>query len=131
MEAEPGLGLRFHALDPGAACLNRHLGRGLRTWLTTLSSTEGTSTQVEVTFTAALDTDGLLGEADERATAALRAAITSGDRNGVAHLATGEQLPLLLAISDNGPQMRSVIAFYGGFPAAISASVIAARTLMD
>ena len=79
-----------------------------RKWLTTLTSAEETSTQVQVAFSAALDTEGLLGEADERATAALRAAIASGDRDRVAHLATGEQLPLLLAISDNGPQMRSV-----------------------
>src|SRR5438477_358212 len=42
------------------------------------------------------------------ATAALREAIASGDRDAVHHLAGDGQVPLLLAISDNGPQMTSV-----------------------
>ena len=87
MEAEPDLGLRLHALDPGP----RHvavLDVVSRKWLTTLTSAEETSTRVQVAFSAALDTEGLLGEADELATAALRAAIASGDRDRVAHLAT-------------------------------------------
>ena len=72
------------------------------------TSAEETSTQVEVAFTAALDAEGLLDLADARASAALRAAISSGDRDAVHALAGGGQVPLLLAISDNGPQMRSV-----------------------
>lgn len=48
-----------------------------------------------------------LGLADARATQALRQALLSGDRDQVAcHAETG-QIPLLLAVSDNGPQMRS------------------------
>ena len=43
-----------------------------RKWLTTLVSAEETSTQVEVAFTAALEAEGLLAAADDRATAALR-----------------------------------------------------------
>jgi putative transposase len=78
-----------------------------RKWIGTLVSPEETSTQVEVAFTAALDAEGLLELADERATAALRAALASGDRDRVAELTDIGQLPLLLAISDNGAQMRS------------------------
>jgi putative transposase len=46
-------------------------------------------------------------QADERATAALREAIASGEKDTVHALAGDGQVPLLLAISDNGPQMRS------------------------
>ena len=63
--------------------------------------------QVEVAFTAALAAEDLLAAADARATAALRAALLDGDRDAVATLTGDGQLPLLLAISDNGPQMRS------------------------
>jgi putative transposase len=79
-----------------------------RKWLATLTSAEETSTQVEAAFLAALDAEDLLDLADQRATDALRAAIASGDRDRVAQTTTGGQIPLLLAISDNGPQMRSV-----------------------
>jgi transposase InsO family protein len=79
-----------------------------RKWLATLTSAEETSTQVEVAFLAALDAEGLLELADQRATAALREAIASGERDQVHNLAGDGQPPLLLAISDNGPQMRSV-----------------------
>ena len=78
-----------------------------RKWLTTLTSAEESSTQVEVAFTAALATEHLLEAADARATAALRAALASGDRQKVHALADQGQVPLLLAVSDNGPQMRS------------------------
>jgi putative transposase len=78
-----------------------------RKWITSVVSPEETSTQVEVAFTAALDAEGLLEAADERATTFLRAALLSGDRNRVAALTNDGQLPLLLAVSDNGPQMRS------------------------
>ena len=79
-----------------------------RKWLATLTSAEETSTQVEACFLAALEAEGLLEDADQRATAALRAAIESGEPDKVAGLAGDGQVPLLLAISDNGPQMRSV-----------------------
>ena len=79
-----------------------------RKWLATLTSAEESSTQVEACFLAALEAEDLLTLADERATEALRAAITSGERDQVHELAGGGQVPLLLAISDNGPQMRSV-----------------------
>ena len=79
-----------------------------RKWLATLTSAEETSTQVEACFLAALDAEDLIEAADQRATATLREAIASGDRDQVHDLAGGGQIPLLLAISDNGPQMRSV-----------------------
>ncbi len=79
-----------------------------RKWPATLTTAEETSTQVEACFLAALDDQDLLQAADQRATAALREAIASGDRDRVAGLTSDGQVPLLLGISDNGPQMRSV-----------------------
>ena len=79
-----------------------------RKWLATLTSAEETSTQVEACFLAALGAEDLLELADELATASLREAIASGDRDQVHQVADGGQVPLLLAISDNGPQMKSV-----------------------
>ena len=78
-----------------------------RKWLATLTSAEESSTQVEACFLAALDAEDLLELADQRATEALREAIASGDKDQVHGLADDGQIPLLLAISDNGPQMRS------------------------
>jgi transposase InsO family protein len=78
-----------------------------RKWLATVCSAEETSTQVEVAFTAALDAEHLLDDIDARDSARLRAALRCGDRDAV-EAVTGEgELPLLLAVSDNGPQMRS------------------------
>jgi transposase InsO family protein len=78
-----------------------------RKWITTVTSPEETSTQVEVAFTAALEAERLWEAADARASAALQAALASGDRDAVELAIDDGQLPLLLAISDNGPQMRS------------------------
>jgi transposase InsO family protein len=79
-----------------------------RKWLATVCSPEETSTQVEVAFTAALDAEDLLADIDAADSAALREALASGDRDAVeAVIAAGDELPLLLAVSDNGPQMRS------------------------
>lgn len=78
-----------------------------RKWITTVASTEETSTQVEVAFTNALETENLWHAADARATDALVTALASGQREQVDAAIDDGQLPLLLAISDNGPQMRS------------------------
>lgn len=78
-----------------------------RKWLGTLTSPEESSTQVEVAFLAALEAEELLELADQRATEALRAALRCGDRDRIHALADDGQIPLLLAISDNGTQMRS------------------------
>lgn len=72
-----------------------------RYWLATLVSAEETSTQVEVAFTAALAEAGL----DELLDARLLAALRSGETD--LHALDDGQLPVLLAMSDNGPQMRS------------------------
>jgi hypothetical protein len=81
-----------------------------RKWLATVCSAEETSTQVEVAFTAALDTEALLDDIDHIDavdSAALRQALACGDRDAVEAVVADGQLPLLLAVSDNGPQMRS------------------------
>ena len=78
-----------------------------RRWITTLVAAQESSTQVEVAFTDALVAEDLLAVADGRATAALRVALADGDREKVVSLTADGQCPLLLAISDNGPQMRS------------------------
>jgi putative transposase len=67
-----------------------------RKWITEIVSVEETSTQVELAFTAALDAEGLLDQVDAR------------HANGRADPATDdESRPILLAVSDNGPQMTS------------------------
>ena len=67
-----------------------------RKWLTEIVSVEETSTQVELAFTAALDAEGLM-ELVEARHADGRVDLTADDDAG----------PILLAVSDNGPQMRS------------------------
>lgn len=78
-----------------------------RKWITTLVSAEESSIQVEVAFTEALQIEDLWAAADDRATTALVAALASGDRDAIDTAIGDGQPPLLLAISDNGPQMRS------------------------
>lgn len=66
-----------------------------RKWLTHVVSAEETHTQVQVAFTQALATEGLLDIVEARA---------AGDD----HVIIGAKArPVLLAISDNGPQMTS------------------------
>ncbi|BBZ06406.1 hypothetical protein MDOR_05750 [Mycolicibacterium doricum] len=66
-----------------------------RKWITEVVSVEETSTQVEVGFTDALDAEGLL-EAIERR------------QDGLVDIAADDEpRPILLAVSDNGPQMTS------------------------
>jgi len=75
-----------------------------RRWLATLVSAEETSSQIEATFLAALDEEQLAERIDTRLLARLR----SGDATP-AELDGPEAggVPVLIAISDNGPQMRS------------------------
>ena len=66
-----------------------------RKWITEVVSVEETSTQVEVGFTDALDAEGLLEAVERR-------------DDGLVDLgADDEARPILLAVSDNGPQMTS------------------------
>jgi putative transposase len=67
-----------------------------RKWLATVVSVEETSTQVEIGFTQALDAEGLLDLVDAR-----------HDDGRVDLGVHDESRPILLAVSDNGPQMIS------------------------
>lgn len=66
-----------------------------RKWITEVVSVEETSTQVEIGFTAALEAEGLLDQVERRADGLVDASIDD------------EARPILLAVSDNGPQMTS------------------------
>ena len=79
-----------------------------RKWITTVTSPEESSTQVEIAFARALDAEDLWGAADAAATDTLVRALVDGDAETIDAAIAGGDRPLLLAISDNGPQMRSV-----------------------
>ncbi|CAN5686798.1 hypothetical protein BH24ACT15_BH24ACT15_26870 [soil metagenome] len=66
-----------------------------RKWRSTIVSAEETSTQIEIVFTDALAAEGLLDGIEARADGLV--GIDSDD----------DALPVLLAVSDNGPPMRS------------------------
>ena len=71
-----------------------------RKWLTEIVSSEETSTQVELAFTDALESEGLL--------AALDAGGAARHDDGRVDIGVDdEHRPVLLAVSDNGPQMTS------------------------
>ena len=75
-----------------------------RRWLTTLVSAQETSTQIEVAFTAALTEEGLAERIDARLLARLRAGqVSPAELDGP----EADGVPVLIAMSDNGPQMRS------------------------
>ena len=66
-----------------------------RKWLRTIVSAEETSTQVQVVFTEALEAEGMMGRIAAR-------------QDGCIDVATDDPArPILLAVSDNGPQMTS------------------------
>lgn len=69
-----------------------------RLWLATVVSAQESSTQVEVAFTAALVADGKQHLLDEDLLAELAAGVVPDN---------DERVPVLLAVSDNGPQMTS------------------------
>jgi putative transposase len=66
-----------------------------RKWLTTVVSVEETSTQVRLAFTEALIVEGLMDAVAARQDALADPTVDDPDR------------PILLAVSDNGPQMTS------------------------
>ncbi len=75
-----------------------------RRWLSTLVSAEETSSQIEAAFLAALDEEQLVDRIDARLLAALRAGTaTTAELDGP----EADGVPVLIAMSDNGPQMRS------------------------
>src|SRR5699024_88818 len=69
-----------------------------RRWITTVVSSEETHTQVQLAFEQALEVEGLLQVALERAEALGRDLQLDGE---------DELTPILLAVSDNGSQMIS------------------------
>lgn len=77
-----------------------------RKWLSTVVSAEESSTQVEVAFTRALIADGKDHLLEDNLLDELRAGVVPD----------GDELPVLLALSDNGPQMtsKSTKAFLAG-----------------
>ncbi len=75
-----------------------------RRWLATLVSAEETSTQIEACFTAALTAEGLGDRIDATVLARLRCGEASpANLDGP----EADGVPVLIAMSDNGPQMRS------------------------
>jgi putative transposase len=74
----------------------QELGQRSVEWLTEVVSVEETSTQVELAFTAALEAEGLMDQVDARL-----------DDGRVDLGVDDETRPILLAVSDNGPQMTS------------------------
>ena len=75
-----------------------------RRWLSTVVSAEETSTQIEVAFTAALTAEGLAERIDARLLTRLRAGqLDPAELDGP----EADGVPVLIAMSDNGPQMRS------------------------
>ena len=71
-----------------------------RKWLATLVTVEETATQVEVVFCDALDAEGLWERIETRQ--------TNNDEGAGADPAGADPAePILLAMSDNGPQMRA------------------------
>lgn len=78
-----------------------------RKWVATLVSAEETSTQVETCFWIALEQEGMLDLIDTAVTTKLREALLTGDDEQISIAIDAGEIPLLLAVSDNGPQMRS------------------------
>lgn len=75
-----------------------------RRWLATLVSAQETSTQIEAAFLVALDGEQLGDRIDTRLLARLRSGETTpADLDGP----QADGVPVLIAMSDNGPQMRS------------------------
>ncbi len=66
-----------------------------RKWIADILSSEETSTQVEIVFTDALVAEGLMALVEARADAPIDPSVDD------------ERRPILLAVSDNGPQMTS------------------------
>lgn len=82
-----------------------------RKWITEIVSAEETHTQVEVAFTAALQAEALLDLVDAR------------HDDGRVDIGTDhEARPILLAVSDNGPQMTSGSTRGSSWPSARSPS---------
>ena len=105
--ARRDLDLRLHPFHRSKRCAVAVLDVMSRYWLATVVSAEESSTQVEVAFTRALIEDGKEHLLDDDLLAELASGeIPEGD----------DRLPVLVALSDNGPQMTSkaTAAFMAG-----------------
>lgn len=109
-------GYDFSHFTRAGRCVIAVLDIVSRKWLTTLVSAEESSTQVEVCFLDALRSEGLMDLIEERddhdcdvedCYEHLRQALLSGSPERLNEAVAGGTVPLLLTISDNGPQMRS------------------------
>jgi hypothetical protein len=60
-----------------------------------------------VRFTAAVEAEGITEATQSRASPGLQTAFAGQDYGALAELTAAGQVPLLLVVSDNGPQMRS------------------------
>lgn len=69
-----------------------------RKWIATILAPEATSTQVRVLFLTALEAEGLLSEETQARVACLDETVPDDDT---------DEIPLLLAVSDNGTEMKS------------------------
>jgi transposase InsO family protein len=69
-----------------------------RKWIATILAPEATSTQVRVLFLTALEAEGLLSEQIQARLACLDETVPDDDT---------DEVPLLLAVSDNGTEMKS------------------------
>jgi putative transposase len=93
LEAEQHLDLRYDALQQVRDGRGRDQDLVSRKWICEVVSVEETSTQVKLAFTRALESEGLMPLVEQR----LDAPAGPDD----------PALPVLLAVSDNGPQMTS------------------------
>jgi len=98
-----------------------------RKWIATLVSPEETSTQVEACFLSGLENEGLLDLVDQRATTALREALLSGEAERIETVIDDAELPMLLAVSDNGRRCARTRPG-SSWPGCTSPSTSAART---
>ncbi|MGH3612705.1 MAG: transposase [Pseudonocardia sp.] len=88
----------FTHFRAGRRCAVAVLDVVSRSWPATCVSAEESSTQVEVAFTAAILTDGKAHLLDAALLDALHTGVVPDN---------DERVPVLLAVSDNGPQMTS------------------------
>jgi putative transposase len=93
LEAEQHLDLRYDALQQVRDGRGRDQDLVSRKWICEVVSVEETSTQVKLAFTRALEIEGLMPLVEQRLDAPLDP--------------DAPELPVLLAVSDNGPQMTS------------------------
>jgi len=84
----------WNKLDAATTAINDVVSKK---WIATITSADETSTQVQAVFTRALRDEGLLDRIEDLAAAGEHMSLDPDD----------DRLPVLLVMSDNGPQMTS------------------------